>query len=106
MNLYFGQTLVQIFEPFRTTPTIPGKFTNSKTHNCIQPHSIMVAKIKVRIQINEGQNAVLFHPFDRRISLLRKVFSRPNLGRMVLEWQFLEINEDQFFFVKYVHSFA
>ena len=47
-------------------------------------------------QTNEGQNAVLFHPFDRRISLLRKVFSRPNLGRMVLEWQFLEVNEFQF----------
>ena len=45
---------------------------------------------------NEGQNAVLFHPFDHRISLLRKVFSRPNLGRMVLERQSLDVNEFQF----------
>ena len=48
------------------------------------------------IQRHMGQNAVLLHPFDRRISLLRKVFTRPNLGRMILEWQFLEVNEFQF----------
>ena len=54
LNLYLAKyRSLNLFELMfgytnRITPTTLRKFSNSKTHNCIQPHS-MVAKIKVRI---------------------------------------------------------